>query len=451
MSERYPKSVPVSPDNPAIEKDEDICANCSHCLAVCAEEIGVAQPCKVTGADDFTCIHCGQCAAACPERAIRAKSQWREAAMAVNDQQKIVIFSTAPSVRVGLGECFGGKPGDFVESYMVSALRKLGADFVLDVAFSADLTIMEEGTEFLKRFIADSHPLPQFTSCCPAWVKYIETFHPERIPCLSSTKSPISMQGALIKTYFSKEKGIDPRRIVNIAVAPCTAKKFEISREELCSAGAYLGIPGLRDNDYVLTTRELAEWIREAGLGFYDLTPSAFDSLMGEGSGAGVIFGNTGGVMEAALRMAYSVVNGIEPPDLLMQYQPVRGLEQVKESVVSLGGRDVRTAVVYGTRAAEQLIATGAVDDYDFVEVMTCPGGCIGGGGQPDNGILPVPDQLRMARIRSLYLADQERSFRNSLENQEIKHLYETFIGEPMSKMAQLLLHTSYHSRKRGI
>ena len=259
------------------------------------------------------------------------------------------------------------------------------------------------------------------------------------------------MQGALIKTYFSKEKGIDPRRIVNIAVAPCTAKKFEISREELCSAGAYLGIPGLRDNDYVLTTRELAEWIREAGIGFYDLTPSAFDSLMGEGSGAGVIFGNTGGVMEAALRMAYSVVNGIEPPDLLMQYQPVRGLEQVKESVVSLGGRDVRTAVVYGTRAAEQLIATGAVDDYDFVEVMTCPGGCIGGGGQPDNGILPVPDQLRMARIRSLYLADQERSFRNSLENQEIKHLYETFIGEPMSKMAQLLLHTSYHSRKLGI
>lgn len=232
MSERYPKSVPVSPDNPAIEKDEDICANCSHCLAVCAEEIGVAQPCKVTGADDFTCIHCGQCAAACPERAIRAKSQWREAAMAVNDPQKIVIFSTAPSVRVGLGECFGGKPGDFVESYMVSALRKLGADFVLDVAFSADLTIMEEGTEFLKRFIADSHPLPQFTSCCPAWVKYIETFHPERIPCLSSTKSPISMQGALIKTYFSKEKGIDPRRIVNIAVAPCTAKKFEISRED---------------------------------------------------------------------------------------------------------------------------------------------------------------------------------------------------------------------------
>lgn len=450
MSDRCMKSVPVSLNNPSIEKNQDLCADCGHCLAVCSEEIGVARQWADKSADAFSCIHCGQCAAVCPERAIRGKSHWREVVRAINDPQKIVVFSTAPSVRVGLGECFGGRPGDFVEGRMVSALRELGADYVLDVAFSADLTIMEEGTEFLRRFLTGSHPLPQFTSCCPAWVKYVETFHPERIGCLSSAKSPISMQGTLIKTYFAREQGIDPGRIVNVAVAPCTAKKFEISREELCSSGIYQGIPGLMDNDYVLTTRELAEWITESGIEFYGLDPSSFDSLMGEGSGAGVIFGNTGGVMEAALRMAYSVVSGKEPMDLLLKYRPVRGLDQVKETVVSLGGRDVRAAVIYGTRAAEQLIETGNIDSYDFVEVMTCPGGCISGGGQPDNGVLPVPDRLRMERIKSLYRADEQRMVRSSLDNREIKRLYERFLGEPMGEVAQTLLHTCYHSRKGG-
>lgn len=446
MTDMELRSVPVSADNPSIEKDESLCAKCGHCLAVCREEIGVAEHCRNLPADRFACINCGQCAAVCPEGALKGKCSWREVAREIADPEKIVIFSTAPSVRVGLGECFGGKKGDFVEGPMVSAIRRLGADYVLDVAFSADLTIMEEGTEFLKRFLGASAALPQFTSCCPAWVKYVETFHPERIANLSTAKSPISMQGALIKTYFAGQRGIDPRKIVSVAVAPCTAKKYEAARDEMCSSGRFLQIPGMRDNDYVLTTQELAQWIDSAGIDFYDLEPSAFDPLMGEGSGAGVIFGNTGGVMEAALRMAYSAVSGKEPMELLLDYKPARGLEQIKEAVVPLGGREVRIAVVYGTRAAEKLIASGGIDAYDFVEVMTCPGGCISGAGQPGGEILPVPDRIREERIKSLYRADRQRVSRNSLDNQEIKRLYEVFLGEPMSEKAKLLLHTAYHA-----
>lgn len=440
--------VPVCPNNPSIEKDEALCVKCGHCVAVCKEEIGVAEFCASADPKGFPCIHCGQCAAACPEGAIQGKSQMEAVARALRDPEKIVIFSTAPSVRVGLGDYFYKKKGKFVEGQMVSAIRRLGADYVFDIAFSADLTIMEEGTEFLRRLLSARGPLPQFTSCCPAWVKYVETFHPERIGNLSSAKSPISMQGAVIKTYFAREKGIDPEKIVNVAVAPCTAKKFEIMRRELGSAGDYMGIPGLRDNDYVLTTKELAEWISLEQIDFEHLESSAFDPVLGEGSGAGVIFGNTGGVMEAALRMAYSAITGQPPEALLMEYDPVRGLDQIKEASVTVGEHTVRAAVVYGTRAAEELIASGKIDTYDFVEVMTCPGGCISGAGQPGNGVTPVPDRLREARIRSLYEADKQRNVRNSMDNKELRNLYEIFLGSPLSGRAELLLHTKYHSRK---
>lgn len=487
MAELEKNYVPVCADNPAIEKDQNLCANCGHCLAVCREEIGVAGWREPTGnhaaSDDsgaagqkaasqwkasgqfgmaghglghgcadvrepFACIHCGQCAAACPEGALRGKSHWREVKEAVDDPERIVIVSTSPSVRVGLGDCFLKEKGSFVEGQMVSALRNLGADYVLDVAFSADLTIMEEGTELLGRLMSRKGPLPQFTSCCPAWVKYVETFHPERISNLSSAKSPISMQGALIKTYFAQEMGIDPRRIVSVAVAPCTAKKFEITRKELCSAGTYLGIPDIRDNDYVLTTRELAEWIQWENLEFAALPLSEFDRLMGKSSGAGLIFGNSGGVMEAALRMAYSVLTGMEPGDLLLDYQPVRGLSSIKEAEVVIGEHTVRTAVIYGTAEAERMIRTGIMDQYDFVEVMTCPGGCISGAGQPGNGVVPVPDDLRSARIKSLYQADRKRSIRSSLDNGEIQKLYEMFLEEPLGETAEQLLHTQYRSRR---
>ena len=419
MSERYPKSVPVSPDNPAIEKDEDICANCSHCLAVCAEEIGVAQPCKVTGADDFTCIHCGQCAAACPERAIRAKSQWREAAMAVNDPQKIVIFSTAPSVRVGLGECFGGKPGDFVESYMVSALRKLGADFVLDVAFSADLTIMEEGTEFLKRFIADSHPLPQFTSCCPAWVKFCENRYPQFRKNLSTCRSPQAMFGALLKEEARTEEkkaaqeGTKNRKTVVISIMPCTAKKAEIKRPEHFTEGK-------QDVDYVLTTTEVTRMIQEAGIDLSRIEPEALDMPFGLSSGAGAIFGVTGGVTEAVLRRLKN--NSSSEVLDAISFTGIRGVDGIKEASVDLNGREVKIAVVNGLHCAKELLdrmKDGEVH-YDFVEVMACKRGCIAGGGQP----VPIGPRTKKARLEGIYKIDSMAQIKLSNENPIVATVY---------------------------
>lgn len=451
MPEFVKNYVPVCPNNPSIEKNPDLCANCGQCLAVCREEIGVARLCRTDSPERFACIHCGQCAAACPEGALRGKEQWRVVKKAVEDPETIVVISTAPSVRVGLGDCFLEEKGKFVEGQMVSALRALGADYVLDVAFCADLTILEEGTEFLRRVLSGKGRLPQFTSCCPAWVKYVETFHPERISCLSTAKSPISMQGALIKTYLAKERGLDPKKIVSVAVAPCTAKKFEITRREMKSAGEFLNLPEVRDNDYVLTTKELAEWIRSENVDFDNLPESGFDTLMGEGSGAGVIFGNTGGVMEAALRMAYSVLTGEKPEELFLDYQPVRGLDSVKKAEAVIGGKTIRVAVIYGTLEADRLIRSGEIDQYDFVEVMTCPGGCISGAGQPGNGILPVPDTLRRARIRSLYLADTRRETRSALDNGEIKRLYEAFLDKPLGEKAEMLLHTSYHDRRKKL
>ena len=441
FEKRYP-FVNISPDNPSIQKDANLCVGCGHCLAVCKEEIGVA------GRTDskVDCIHCGQCVAACPERSLLPKSQWQEVKEAAKG--KILVVSTAPSVRVALGEAFGGNAGGFVEGQMVAAIKALGADYVLDVAFSADLTILEEGTEFLSRLLKGTGALPQFTSCCPAWVKYVEGFYPDWIPHISSAKSPISMQGALVKTYFAKEMGIDSREILHVAIAPCTAKKFEISREEFSSAGEMLGIPGLRDNDYVLTTAELAEWLQSEQIDFFSLTPQAFDPLMGEGSGAGIIFGNTGGVMEAALRMAYSIVCKKEPPQDLLQYEPVRGMEQVKTASVDLNGKTVRVAVIYGTAVAGELLENGMLNEYDFVEVMTCPGGCISGGGQPRGMVVPVEDRRRKARISSLYQAEKERKSRNSLDNRELTRLYETFLEQPLGERAEELLHTHYTSRR---
>lgn len=436
--------VPVDSDNPSIEKNTDLCSGCGHCLSVCAEEIGPAL--RWLQGETFSCINCGQCAAACPEQAIQVKSQLRYVKEAVEDPNKIVVISTAPSVRVGLGDAFELAPGAFVEGQMVSALRRLGADYVYDVTFSADLTIMEEGTEFLRRILSKEGAVPQFTSCCPAWVKYAETFHPELLPHLSTAKSPISMQGATIKTYLAKKKGLNPEQIVSVAIAPCTAKKFEITRPEFDSAGRELNRPGFRDNDYVLTTKELAQWIREEGLDLKQLEPSEFDSWMGRGSGAGMIFGNTGGVMEAALRMAYSVLTGKDPSDLLLSYEPVRGLQEFKTAEVEVAGKKIKAAVIYGTQAAERHLCE-VLSTCHFVEVMTCPGGCISGAGQPERGVTPPQDSLREARIQSLYQADRESRYKCSIDNPDIQAVYREFYEEPMGERAERLLHTSYYKR----
>ena len=441
--------VPMDEDNVAIVRHEDKCIKCGMCKTVCEEYIGVhgTYTLEETGGKGI-CIHCGQCTQVCPVDSLTERYEYQDIREAVADPDKIVIVSTSPSVRVGLGEEFGMPAGAFVEGKMVALLRKLSVDYVLDTNFAADLTIVEEASELIERITKGRGPLPQFTSCCPAWVKFAEIYYPEILPHISSAKSPIGMQGPTIKTFFAKKMGIDPTKIVNVALTPCTAKKFEIRREEMSDAADYLKIEGLRDMDAVITTRELAIWAREAGVDFASLEDSAYDDYMGEGSGAGVIFGNTGGVMEAALRTAYELITGKEAPAPLLDLQPVRGYEGIREASLDVDGLTVNVAIVYGTANVRKMIERieSGEKQYHFIEVMTCPGGCIGGGGQPKT-MLPVADDARKARIASLYTRDAAMKVRKSHENESIKKLYEEFYGKPLSELAEKMLHTMYKDR----
>ena len=441
--------VPMDEDNVAIVRHEDKCIKCGMCKNVCEEYIGVhgTYTLEETGGKGI-CIHCGQCTQVCPVDSLTERYEYQDIRKAVADPDKIVIVSTSPSVRVGLGEEFGMSAGSFVEGKMIALLRKLGVDYVLDTNFAADLTIVEEGSELIERITKGRGPLPQFTSCCPAWIKFAEMYYPEILPNISSAKSPIGMQGPTIKTYFAKKMGLDPKKIVNVALTPCTAKKFEIRREEMSDASSYLSIEGLRDMDAVITTRELAQWAKEEGVDFAGLEDSAYDDFMGEGSGAGVIFGNTGGVMEAALRTAYELITGEEAPAPLLDLQPVRGYEGIREASLDVKGLTVNVAVVYGTANVRKMIERVKAGDkqYHFIEVMTCPGGCIGGGGQPKT-MLPVADDARKARIASLYARDASMKVRKSHENESIKKLYEEFYGQPLSELAEKMLHTMYKDR----
>ena len=441
--------VPIDEDNVAIVRHEEKCIKCGMCKTVCEEYIGVhgTYTLEETGGKGI-CIHCGQCTQVCPVDSLTERYEYQDIREAIADPEKIVIVSTSPSVRVGLGEEFGMPAGSFVEGKMIALLRKLGVDYVLDTNFAADLTIVEEGSELIERITKGRGPLPQFTSCCPAWVKFAEIYYPEILPNISSAKSPIGMQGPTIKTYFAKKKGIDPTKIVNVALTPCTAKKFEIRREEMSDAADYLQIEGLRDMDAVITTRELAKMAREAGIDFASLEDSAYDEYMGEGSGAGVIFGNTGGVMEAALRTAYELITGKEAPAPLLDLQPVRGYEGIREASLDVDGLTVNVAVVYGTANVRKMIerVKAGEKQYHFIEVMTCPGGCIGGGGQPKT-MLPIADDARKARIASLYKRDGSMKVRKSHENEQIKKLYEEFYGQPLSELAEKMLHTMYKDR----
>ena len=441
--------VPIEPDNPSIVRAEEKCIKCGMCKNVCTQDIGVhgTYTLEQTGGE-AVCIHCGQCANVCPPSSITERYEYPEIRDAVKDPDQIVIISTSPSVRVALGEEFGMDAGEFVEGKMVALLRKLGVNYVLDTNFAADLTIVEEASELIERVTKGTAPLPQFTSCCPAWIKFAEMYYPELIPNLSTAKSPIGMQGPTIKTYFAKKMGLDPTKIVNVALTPCTAKKYEIRRPEMHDAGHYYDDPNMRDMDFVLTTRELALWAKEEGIDFASLSDSAYDNLMGEASGAGVIFGNTGGVMEAALRTAYEYITGEKAPAQLYDLQPVRGYEGIREASVTIGDLDVNVAVVYGTANARRMIERMKQGEkqYHFIEVMTCPGGCIGGGGQPKD-LLKDADEVRKARIDSLYKKDAEMTLRKSHENPSIKRIYEEFYGKPLSEMAEKTLHTMYEDK----
>lgn len=445
--------IPIELDNPSIRRQEDLCIKCGQCRRVCEEEIGVGKLYSLKNTKDHAiCIHCGQCANVCPVGSITEAYEYQKVREEIKDPEKIVVFSTSPSVRVGLGEEFGMSPGSFVEGEMVAALRKLGADYVLDTNFAADLTIMEEASELVDRIMKKSKPLPQFTSCCPGWVKFVETFYPNILPHISTSKSPIGMQGPTIKTYFAKSRGIDPKKIVNVAVTPCTAKKFEIRRDEMCDSAGYHGIEGLRDMDYVITTRELARWMREEALELGKVGIGNYDELMGEASGAGVIFGNTGGVMEAAARTAYFLVTGENPPKDFLDLEPVRGMSGVRQATVRIADIPLKLAVIHGTENARKFLDRweSGEETYDFVEVMACRGGCIGGGGQPKTEI-PMTDEIRKARIASLYTKDSEMQLRFSHENEEIGKLYKEFYGAPLSHLAEQMLHTNYTDRSMDL
>lgn len=441
--------VPIEPGNPSIMRRESLCIRCGKCRDVCRDKIGVLGYYNLAHTGDVPiCIHCGQCANVCPVDSIVETPETEAVKRAVADPDRIVIVSTSPSVRIALGEEFGLPDGSFVEGKMVALLKKLGVDYVLDTNFAADMTIMEEASELVERTAHGTKPLPQFTSCCPAWVKFAETYYPELLPHLSTAKSPIGMQGPTVKTYFAQKMGLDPRKIVNVALTPCTAKKFEIRREEMDAAGRYWNIPGMRDMDQVITTREVAAWAREAGLDFASLEDAPFDPLMGEASGAGVIFGNTGGVMEAALRTAYYQITGKKAPASFYDLEPVRGMEGIREAQVSLGNLSLKVAVIYGTEQVRWFLTEkkDRLQEYAFIEVMTCPGGCIGGGGQP-KGNREKGEGPLVSRIQGLYRRDAQLARRNSYENQELQALYREFYEVPLSEKAEQFLHTDYTDR----
>lgn len=439
--------VPIDKDNVSIERNEEKCIKCGYCKKTCENEVTVARMYELGKTGKPICINCGQCANMCPNESIKEKMDYEEVKKIVKDKSKKIIVSIAPAVRVALGEEFEIKKGTNVEGKIVSALKKLGVDYVFDITFGADLTIMEEAKELVNR-IKENKNLPQFTSCCPAWVKYAEIFYPKLLPNLSTAKSPISMQGATIKTYFAKNKNINPKDIVNVVIAPCTAKKYEIKRLEMKDSSIYNSIEDLRDNDYVLTTRELAKWIREENIDFNSLKEEKFDSPLGKGTGAGVIFGNTGGVMEAALRTAYYFITNKDLPEDAIEFKSVRGMQGLKEAQIDIEGLKIKVAVANGMKNAKVLIDKILKKEakYHFVEIMNCFGGCINGGGQPKIPIIDM-QEVKLKRIEGLYKDDEKDTLRLSYKNPEIIEIYKDFYKEPNSKLAEELLHTHYEDK----
>lgn len=454
--------VPIDPSNPSIMRDDKKCILCGECIEACERVQGVYGHYQLPIKNDITCVNCGQCSLWCPTSAITERDDTDKVWQALKDKNMHVVVQTAPATRVALGEEFGMPAGSIVQGKQVAALKKLGFNGVFDTNFSADLTIMEEGTEFVKRVKGElKRPLPQFTSCSPGWVKFCEYFYPDLLAHMSSAKSPQQMLGAVIKTYYAKQKNIDPAKILSVSIMPCTAKKFECQRPEMNSAGLKVGKPKLRDVDIVLTTRELARLIKRAGINFDDLENADYDPILGEGTGAAVIFGASGGVMEAAIRSAYKLITNQDPPDALLNLTPVRGVTGIKEDSLDVPGvGTVNVAVVSGLANARtvldqlrQDIRQGNPTRYHFIEFMSCPGGCIGGGGQPRTA-LPPTDDVRKARIASLYNLDANAKYyplRVSYKNQEILDLYKNYLGQPMSGLAESLLHTKYTDRSKEL
>ena len=441
--------------SPSIVRDFNKCILCRRCVSVCkkVQEIGAIDcinrgfnSCISTVGDnslnDVNCTFCGQCIEACPVGALREKDSIEEAWEKLKDPDTYVIVQTAPAVRVALGEEFGMPIGTNVTGKMVAALKRLGFDKVFDTNTGADFTIMEEGTEFIQR-LNENYNLPMITSCSPGWVRYVEANYPENIKYLSSCKSPHEMFGALIKTYYAEKNNIDPEKIYVVSVMPCIAKKYERQRTELKNNGMY-------DVDCVLTTRELARMIKQANIEFSELENEEFDNPMGEATGAGAIFGVTGGVMEAALRTASEILSGEELENI--DFKQVRGEEGIRRAILKIGERDIKVVVANGLGNAKIImeeIKSGKAD-YQFVEIMACPGGCIMGGGQPiKNSKIRATVDVRKKRADAMYTIDEKSQIRKSHENPVLKQIYSEYIGVPGGHKAHELFHTTYSKKQK--
>ena len=463
------KDYTIDRFSPSIQKDDSKCIRCQRCVRTCEQLQGVnaltvafkGDQQRISTFEDLSmaeviCTNCGQCINRCPTGALVERTYLDEVWDVILDPEKHVVVQTAPAVRVGLGEELGFEPGDRVTGKMVAALKRLGFDSVLDTDFTADLTIMEEGTELLtrlKKALVDKDPdvaLPMTTSCSPGWIKFIEHTFPEYLPNVSTCKSPQQMFGALAKTYYAQVRNLNPKDVVSVSIMPCTAKKYEANRPEMRSSG-------YKDVDYVLTTRELARMIKQAGVEFNKLKEDKYDSIMGASTGAAVIFGATGGVMEAALRTAYEIVTGREVPFEGLNITPVRGMEGVRQASVLiedckkewsfLNGVELKCAVAHGLVNARELmdgVKNGDINVH-FIEVMACPGGCLGGGGQP----IPTNEKIRKKRTEAIYAEDMSMEIRKSHENPEIIGIYKEFLGEPLGHKSHELLHTHYTERVR--
>ena len=435
-------------------RDNGKCILCRRCVAACQ-----AQHISVIGAnargfdthigsaferplDSVACVSCGQCIVNCPTGAIYEKDDTAKVLEAINDPEKFVVVHTAPSIRVTLGECFGMHIGTNVQGKMVAALRRLGFDKVFDTDFGADLTIVEEANEFLGR-VQNGGVLPMITSCSPGWIKYCEHYYPDMLDHLSTCKSPQQMSGAIIKTWYAEKMGIDPKDIVVVGIMPCTAKKFETKRDDQAASG-------YPDVDYSLTTRELGRMIESAGIYFKHLPDEEFDNPLGDSTGAAVIFGATGGVMEAALRTAVEKLSGEDLKSL--DFTEVRGTDGIKEASYTVNGMEVKVCVVSGLANANTIMekVKNGTADYHFIEIMGCPGGCVNGGGQPiQHAVVRNFVDLRARRAAALYEADKDMPLRKSHESEAVKRIYDEFLGEPGSHKAHEVLHTSYVARPK--
>lgn len=448
VKERKVPGRGVDLSSPAIARDMDKCIACERCVKMCEDVQGIGVYEKVdTGKDVYIttkddvpidetdCITCGQCVKVCPVGALTEKVEIHKALEALRDPEKHVVVQFAPAIKNTIGEEFGLEPGTDVTGKVPALLRKLGADKVFDTDFSADLTIMEEGTEFIHR-VKEGGELPLITSCSPGWVKYCEINYPQLLGNLSSCKSPQQMMGALMKSFYAEKEGIDPKKIFSLSVMPCTAKKYEASRPEMTQKG-------IKDVDVVLTTRELAKLAKIENIPFLQLDDENFDQFLGEGTGAARIFANTGGVMEAALR---TVVHILTDGDMdTVDFEAARGIDGVKEAELEVAGMNVKIAIANSTGAAKELLdkVVAGEAEYHFIEIMGCPGGCIGGGGAP----LPDDTEVKKQRIEGVYASDAGNPVRRSHENKEVDQLYKDYLGEPGGHKAHDLLHTKYVDR----